>query len=270
MSGVLLRHTVAAMRWRVAAVAAGLFAWGAILPVVYATFGADFRALVQGGYFGQLLDLFSAFGGGNVLSLDGSVALGLIHPISIALAAILAIGHPLAAIAGERERGTLEVLLARPIARRRVYATALVAMVAFVAVALAADLVGIVAGAAAFGVAGELHPARLLVAWANQVLLLVALGAIALAASAASDRLAPALGGVLAFTIASYALEFLGALWPRIAGLRPWSLFHYFQPAAILAGDADPADFVVLAAVAVAATACGLWLFPRRDLAAPG
>jgi ABC-type transport system involved in cytochrome c biogenesis permease subunit len=94
-------------------------------------------------------------------------------------------------------------------------------------------------------------------------------GAIALLASAASDRLAPALGAVLAITIASYAVEVLGSLWPDMAGWRPWSFFHYFQPAAILAGEGDPADAIVLAAIAVVAVAGALAVFERRDLAAP-
>ena len=83
------------------------------------------------------------------------------------------------------------------------------------------------------------------------------------------DRVAPALGIVLAFAIVSYAVELLGALWPDMAGWRPWSLFHYFQPAAILAGDASPWDAAILAGVAAAAVAYAVWLFPRRDLAAP-
>ena len=67
----------------------------------------------------------------------------------------------------------------------------------------------------------------------------------------------------------SYAVEFLGAVWPDLAWLRPWSLFHYFQPAEILAGEASPMDAVVLAGISVAAIVYGSWVFPRRDLAAP-
>ncbi len=269
MSRLLFRRTLASIRWRLLAVAAGLAVWGFLLPVIYATFGADFKRLVEDGLFSQVFEAFSAFAGGSVFTLTGSVALGFIHPIAIALVAILAVGYPATAIAGERQRGTLEVLLARPVSRRALYGTALAATVLFVALALTANVAGIVVGAVLFGVAGELEPGRLLVAWLDAVLLYSALGAIALAASASFDRLAPALGIVLAFAIVSYAVEFLGALWPDISGLRPWSIFHYFQPATILAGTIDPADPVVLAAVAVMAVAAGLWIFPRRDLAAP-
>ncbi len=269
MSTVLLRRTLAAGRWRLVAVAAGLATWGFLLCVVYATFGAEIRQIVAGGYLGDLLDALTAIGGGSVFTLGGSVALSFIHPVSIALVAVLAIGHPIAALAGERQRGTLEVLLARPISRRRVYVTALTATFIFVVVVLAANFGGVIAGATLFNVADELPLDRLLLAWANAVLLFVTLGAIALAISGSFDRVAPALGLTMAFLMISYAVELLGALWPEMAGWRPWSVFHYFQPAAIMAGDFQPADLAVLAAVGAASVAWGLWIFPRRDLAAP-
>ena len=55
--------------------------------------------------------------------LPGSIAVGYIHPIAIALLSVFAIVFPLSAVAGERQRGTLEVVLARPISRRSYYLT---------------------------------------------------------------------------------------------------------------------------------------------------
>ncbi len=269
MNATLARRTLAAGRWRLIVVALGLALWGFLLPVVYAAFGAEFRRAVANGLFPELFDAFAAFGGANVFSLSGSVSIGLIHPIPIAMVAIFAIGQPVSAIAGERQRGTLEVLLARPISRRRLYATVLATTLLFVVAALAANVAGVVAGAVASGVAGELRLDRLALAWLNAVLLFAALAALALAASASFDRLGPALGLALGFTIVSYAVEFLAVVWPDIAWLRPWSIFSYFQPAEILAGEIEPGDLVVLPAVGVAAVAYGLWVFPRRDLAAP-
>ncbi len=250
-------------------VAVGLALWGFTLPVIFATFGADFRQLIDSGYFGEFFEAFTAFAGGSVFTLGGSVALGFIHPIPIVLVAVFAVGYPAAALAGERQRGTLEVLLARPISRRRVYLTTLAATVLFVVAAVAADVAGVVAGAALFDVIDELPADRLATAAANAALLFVTLGAIALAISASSDRLAPALGITVAFAVVSYAVEFLGAIWPELAWLRPWSIFNHFQPGEIIEGAGDPGDAVVLAAVLAIATAYGLWRFPRRDLAAP-
>ena len=67
----------------------------------------------------------------------------------------------------------------------------------------------------------------------------------------------------------SYFLEVLGSLWPDAKGLQPYSLFHYLDPKAVLAGEASPADFAVLAVVIALAVAAALVIFPRRDLAAP-
>ena len=47
--------------------------------------------------------------------------------IAVGLNLVFALGFAASAVAGERQRGTLEVLLARPISRRRVYATLAVA-----------------------------------------------------------------------------------------------------------------------------------------------
>jgi ABC-type transport system involved in multi-copper enzyme maturation permease subunit len=90
---------------------------------------------------------FAKFGGGDIFSLPGSVALGFIHPIAIILTSVFSVGFSASAIAGERQRGTLEVALARPIARRPFYLTLLAAAFGFVAVAVAALMVGSVTGA---------------------------------------------------------------------------------------------------------------------------
>jgi ABC-2 type transport system permease protein len=204
-----------------------------------------------------------------VFTLSGSVALGYIHPISIILVAIFAVGFAAAAIAGERQRGTLEVVLARPISRRTVYVTLLVALVAFIAIILAASILGTVVGAAVVGVLDELATERLPLLWLNGVLLWAAFGAIGLAASVSFDRLTPALGITVAIVIVSYFLEILGSLWPDAEVLQPYSLFHYLAARDVLNGDVSPGGFVLLAGVIAAAIAWALIVFPRRDLAAP-
>ena len=97
---------------RLALVCAALAVWGFLLPVVYARFGSQFSAMMNSGL---LPEEFANFGGGDVFSLPGSIALSFIHPIAIILISVFAIGFSAAAIAGERQWGTLEVALARPV-----------------------------------------------------------------------------------------------------------------------------------------------------------
>ncbi len=269
MNEVLFAHVWRSQRMKLLAVALGLGTWGFLLPVVYATFGADIERLVRSGSFGEMFEIFSRFTGGNVFSLTGSLALGILHPIPIALIAVFAVGFAAAAVAGERQRGTLEVLLARPLDRRALYLTLLVAMLLFVAISVAAVLLGAVGGAFLFDVADDLRPGALAAAWLNSVLLYGAIGGLGLAASVSFDRLTPALGVTLAFTIASYAVYFLALLWPDARWMAPYSVFHYLPASEVLAGDLDPGDLLVLACVLAASVAYSLVVFPRRDLAAP-
>jgi ABC-2 type transport system permease protein len=266
MNGALLRQTWRAQAPKLLVVVVALAIWGSLMPIVYATFGSDFRQIFESGIIPEEL---AQFGGGDVFSLSGSIALGFIHPIAIAVACVFAVGFPTSAIAGERQRGTLEVLLARPLSRRTVYATDLVSAFGFVAVAIAGLLVGALLGSAVAGVAGELDLANLPLAWLNAVLLFGAIAAIGLAASVSFDRLTPALGVTLGVVVVMYFLDVLGSLWPDAKVLQPYSLFHYFQPKAVLTGAAEPFDFGLLAGVIVLAVGYALVVFPRRDLAAP-
>jgi ABC-type transport system involved in multi-copper enzyme maturation permease subunit len=269
VSGVLFRRTWAAQRVRLLVVMLALAAWGFLLPVVYATFGKEVEALARSSTFANVFDILSRYTGGNVFSVQGTVALGLVHPIALALVAIQVVGFAAAAVAGERQRGTLEVLLARPLERRVLYATLLAATLLFTALTEAAVLGGIVAGALLFGVAGDLRAIDIALCWLNAVALFGALGAISLAASVSFDRLGPAMGIAVGVTIVGYAAEFLGTLWPDAAWLRVASPFRYFQPTRILAGTFEPRDLLVLGAVFAAAVTWAVWVFPRRDLAAP-
>jgi ABC-2 type transport system permease protein len=265
MNFALLRQTWRFQGVKLTLVCCGLLVWGFVLPIIYAQFGVSLKALMDTGMFPPE---FARFGNGDILSLSGAIALSLIHPISIVLTSVFAIGFS-SAIAGERQRGTLEVTLARPLSRQTLYITLLAACFGFVGVAIAALLTGGMAGATFSGVVSEIDPKHMPLLWLNGVLLFGALGAIGLAASVTFDRLAPALGWTLGIGIVMYVFEVLGSLWPDAAFLQPYSLFHYLQAKAILIGEADVSDLGVLGAVVGAAILWALVVFPRRDLAAP-
>jgi ABC-2 type transport system permease protein len=262
----LLRRTWRAQRSRVALVCLALAVWAFLMPVIYATFGRQLASLLDTGIIpAPFLRLLGA----DPFSLKGAVALGWVHPIGIGMFVLFPVGLGAMAIAGERQRGTLEVLLSRPLSRRVLFTTHLLTLLLIAILTTLAALAGTVAGAAAYGVAGELDAGALGFLAVNTVALLTALAAISLAASASFDRLAAPVGIGIAVLLLGYVLEILGTLWPDAAFLQPLSPFHYLSPLEVLGGRAHPTDIVALAGVAVIATAYGLWRFPRRDLAAP-
>jgi ABC-2 type transport system permease protein len=266
VNGALFARTWAAQRLKLLVVAVALAIWGTLMPIIYQAFRSQITFVLDSGLIPKGL---MSFGGGDMFSLAGVVALGFIHPLAVAMVLVFALGFTVNAVAGERQRGTLEVLLARPISRRSLYVTLLAASVLFIAVAIAAQVVGIVVGSALSGALGGLPADRLAQMWLNAFLVFVAIGAVSLLASVSFDRLSPALTVSLAVVLVSYFLEILGSLWTDARGLQPWSLFHYLDPRGALAGTMTAADWMVPVVVIVVAVAAALVVFPRRDLAAP-
>jgi ABC-2 type transport system permease protein len=266
VSQALFAHTWRSQRTKLLVVCVAIAAWSAFLPVIYQSFGVQMRSLVDSGIIPKQL---TNFGGGDVFSLGGAIALGYVHPISIILLSVFAIGFTTSAVAGERQRGTLEVLLARPLSRRQVYLTLLAAVLVFIGLVLVAALIGTMIGSAVVGVFDQLAIDRLPILWLNGILLWGSIAAIGLAASVSFDRLTPALGITMAIVVVSYFLDILGSLWPDAAGLQKYSLFHYLTARDILGGTVDLVGFGILGAVAAIAVGVALGVFPRRDLAAP-
>ena len=266
MNGTLLLQT---WRWqlvRFVVLLLAAFGWGWLIVFIFTTFSPAVRELLE---TNPMFEQLSRFGSGNFFSLEGSLTLGFQHPFLIAILGVIAAGSTAAAIAGERQRGTLEVLLARPISRRAAYASIALALFVLVAVLVAAAIGGMVVGLNVHDVGEEIDLAGLPLVFANGALLWIAFAAYGLAASVSFDRAGPALGVSLAFLIANYFVEILGSLWTDVAWSQEYSLFHHFQPEEILTGGADPIDLVIVGVAALVPMIYALIVFPRRDLAAP-
>jgi ABC-2 type transport system permease protein len=263
---VLFGHLLGQNGLRLLVVVVALTGWGMLMPIIYSAFGQQLADIVN--QF-PAMQQFMRFGGGDMFSLSGTIAVGYIHPIAIALLSVFAIALPLSWIAGERQRGTLEVILARPLSRVAYYLTLLVASTLFTAMAVAATLVGTIVATAAVGLLDDLALANLPALWLNGLLLYFAIAAVAFAASVSFDRLAPATSVVLGIVLVSYFLQVIGSLWPDAEWLQPYSLFHYLDPGAVLSGGLQVFDSALLLVVSALAVAYALIVFPRRDLAAP-
>jgi ABC-2 type transport system permease protein len=251
--------------WLLALVAAG-FGWGILIPVIYVSFSDALRELANSGFIPeQLLNI----GSGSLFTLPGALTLGFQHPLALAFLGIFAVGTTTASIAGERERGTLEVLLARPLSRRGLYLTVALAAILLLAIELAAIMAGQWTGIALQGISSQIDLSQMPLVFANGLLLWAAFGAFGLAASVSFDRHGPALGLTMGYLLLHYFLEILGSLWTDVAWSQEYSLFHHWQPAEILAGEIDPLDLVILGAAVLIPVVYALVVFPRRDLAAP-
>lgn len=266
MNGRLFRQTLRWQRTRLLIVLLAAIGWGVLIPVIYSAFSDAMRELANSGALPrELLNI----GSGSLFTLPGAITLGLQHPLALAMLGIFAVGGSSTAIAGERARGTLEVLLARPISRTAVYVSVLVALLLIVLLVMSAILGGMIGASIGLGLGDELELGGLPLVILNGFGLWAAFTTFGLAASVSFDRPGPAIGLTLGWVLIHYFLEILGSLWTDAAWAQDYSLLHHFNPGAILSGDLAPADLVIVFAAAIIPLLYALIVFPRRDLAAP-
>jgi ABC-2 type transport system permease protein len=215
----------------------------------------------------QALKGFVAFGG----ELDytsgagylGSELFALMVPLLLLVAAI---GAGARALAGEEEAGTLDLLLANPVSRRRVAAEKLAALllelVALGAVLFLALLVG--CRAAGLGVSA----AHLGAATLSAVVLALGFGAIALLLGALTGRRARAVAGAAALAVAAYVVNGLASLVDALQPLQKLSPFYHYAASDPLRHGLALSHLAVLVGIAVVAAALGPVAFERRELVA--
>lgn len=213
----------------------------------------------------EALKGFVAFGG-ELDYLSGAGYLGselfaLMVPLLLLIAAIGAGGR---ALAGEEEAGTLDLLLANPVSRRRIAVDKLAAL------GLEVLGLGLVLWVALWiGCrAADLHVSaeHLAAATASAVLLAGGYGAIALLVGAATGRRGRALGVTAALAVAAYVVNGLAPLVDALEPLQKMSPFYHYAASDPLRHGLAAAHVAVLLAIAVVAALLGPLAFDRRDL----
>jgi len=247
--------------------------------------------------------------GGDTLQLDRAMdvlSIGYVHPLMQTVFCIWAVGRSAGAIAGEIDRGTMELLLAQPLARYRL-----------IVAHLCVDLITI--------------PILCLCLWAGNWLGYWLVGPIQVTVPALKDlpvqlpppdperlrtdpmAFGPALAAVAALMFAvsgctmwlsaggrfrwrvlgvavfvflvQFLVNLIGQMWEEAFGwARPLTVFYYYQPQQIILGQGWSVDWrvwnggqplmhvpaaAVLFAVGVVGYGLALRTFTRRDVPAP-
>ncbi len=166
-------------------------------------------------------------------------------------------------IAGEEEKGTLDLLLANPVKRWRVVAEKFIAMTVGITVLGLALWLGTAVSARAVGM--DISVVRVAEASLSATLLGLAFGSIALAVGCAFGKRAMSIWVTAALGIAAY---FINAMGPIVAGLEEkLSPFYYYLGSDPLTNGLDLLHVGVLIGMSLVALAAALITFERRDLA---
>jgi ABC-2 type transport system permease protein len=180
------------------------------------------------------------------------------------LLVVYGVGRGSDAIAGEEERGQLEMILAEPISRVRVVLEKAGALVlGLVALGLVAFMT-IAAGGAALSM--ELSRTRLLTAVTGTAIFGFAMGALALAVGGLTGRKAVATGVPAGLVVVTWLLEGIARLTDTAEWALPLSPFHHYTVGAQMTGAAEPWRLLLLFAAAIVLVAVAAWGLERRDV----
>ncbi|MHC4704590.1 MAG: hypothetical protein ACYTFQ_28925 [Planctomycetota bacterium] len=182
------------------------------------------KALLQ--YIDMLPSFLKAFIGGDILqvgNIAALIAIGYQDPLVLLLYMLFAVGVPTALLAGEVQRGTMELILSRQTTKTHVYICAglitVVGMYALVIVMFS----GTVAATRLYDFEQEVPLYAFFKLAVVGGMLASAVGGIALL-SAACFRRGLAVSITVAYLVVSYFMSIIADWWPRMKWLEPATL----------------------------------------------
>ena len=167
-------------------------------------------------------------------------------------------------LAGEESNGTLDLLLAQPISRTRLFIEKALSIIVGTLAIVGLILPGWIIPYGATEI--DVGLGRLLVATIAMAPLMLACAALSLLAGCLLPTRREAASALAAIAVVSYFISSLGQAVELLEPLRPASLFFYFRADKIVVSGVDPVGVGVLFGVAVAAGGLALALFQRRDI----
>jgi ABC-2 type transport system permease protein len=222
--------------------------------------------------------------GGERIALDKPtdfMSISYVHPLVLSILCIWAIGRAANAIAGEIDRGTMELLLAQPIRRAQIILAHLwVDAIVFPALCVVI-WIGTYIGTWWLGLQTleneslRVVPARFLPALMCVCALLFSVSGLTMWVSSLGRSRAGVWGWAVTILLSMFLINVLGQMWDLLELLRPYTIHYHYQPQLMIQnldwyahGDAW-FHLAVLLCVGAAGYGLALATFCRRDLPAP-
>lgn len=223
--------------------------------------------------FLQYIDMLPSFiktiMGGEALkvgNIAGFVAIGYQEPMVLILYMLYAVGVPTGLLAGEVQRGTMELIMGRQTTKTHVYICAgLITVAGMYALVLVMFLGTVTAtNLYQFDQAVPLYSFFKLAMVGG--MLASAVGGIALLAAACFRR-STAVSLAVAYLVVSYFVWIISEWWPRMKFLKTTTIFNYVDVQKIFNESTWPiSNICVLLSILIVSTLLGGFIWSRRDL----
>lgn len=215
--------------------------------------------------------LISALVGADVAEFakpGGILSLGFSHPLVWVLLVAFLLTLSSGALAGEIDRGTMDVLATLPLSRATIYTSISAASFLMGASLCWFVWIGAKIGLRLTGVQ-DVPLDLFAIVTCNLCAAVVLVSSLGLAISAASNRRGVAVAAAFFVIFYSFVLNFLCSMWPALRPMSCTGFLHYYAPLVVIRDETWPWTNIgiLLGAAAVCWTA-GFMVFVRRDVPA--
>lgn len=243
--------------------AAGLFVLAVVMGALYPTVRDNPQlATLHETYPKALRSLFGITDLTTGVGFMRAELFSLVAPLMLVVLAVLWGGD---LIAGEEDRGTIDILLANPVSRSRILLEKWAALMVGVAVTGAGLAAGLAVTVPSVGL--NIGAGGVAAAVVSVVLLAALFGTVALAVGAATGRRGLARGTAVVLAIAAYLISSLADLVGWLKAVRPASPWYHTLGIDPLANGFSAAHLLVPLGLTAVVLVIGIYVFSRRDLA---
>jgi ABC-2 type transport system permease protein len=240
---------------------------------------AFFNAIFEGP--GKIILALAGGEGIRIQVPQDMLSISYVHPLTQIILCVWAIGRAAGAVAGEIDRGTMELLLAQPIARPRVLLAHFLVDVLTIPLLCLGIWSGTLLGTWWIGLwepcnsDSIVNPLVFAPALMNVAVLLFAISGYTIWLSACGRFRGRVLGLAVLLTLVQFLVNVVGQLLDFFEPLRPFTVFYYYQPQQIILHSDWAGSWHVWEQLGVLFLVGGvgylgaLWSFVRRDLPAP-
>ncbi len=225
------------------------------------------KAMLQ--YIDMLGPYIKAFFGGDALqfgNIASLIAVGYQAPLVLLLYMLFAVGVPTALLAGEVQRGTMELILSRHTTKTHVYICAAFITVIGMYTLVVVMFLGTVVSTNLYDFEQQIPLYCFFKLAVNGGILASAVGGIALLSAACFQR-GMAVSLTVSYLVLNYFIMIITQWWPRMKWLDPVTIFNYVDGAKIFSEPGWPmGDIFVLISVLVVSTLLGGVIWSGRDL----
>jgi ABC-2 type transport system permease protein len=225
----------------------------------------------SGDPFSQLLanPLYRSFTGGRSVSmteLKGFITLEFFFVWAL-LAAMVIAYTSVAMVAGDFENRYLDILLSKPISRRRYLTEKFIAITTFSTILAMTAAIGLIIGASAINSTSELSAQAALLSLVGALPVFMIVAAVGILSSVATHKVRVGMGISFAFVFAQVFMRTFGSISKDLELLKTATIFEYWDYTSVIFDNVfKVVDFIGLTLVALFIFVASILILQRKDI----